>query len=85
MTVRIFANKDKQGNIIEHQDEGFDLTPLINALNQTAARRRCGNYQVGIDSRALATIGQVRTKDREQSLLNLSQPLNLQESPSHSL
>lgn len=37
------------------------------------------------DSVALTTIGKVRTKDREQSLLNLSQPLNPQESQSHGL
>lgn len=37
------------------------------------------------DSAALTTIDKVRTNDREQSLLNLSQPLNLQASQSHVL
>jgi len=36
-----------------------------------------------MDSVALTTIDKVRTNDREQSLLNLSQPLNLQASQSH--
>lgn len=34
-----------------------------------------------IDYEVLTTIDQMRTQDREQSLLNLSQPLNPQESP----
>lgn len=37
------------------------------------------------DSAALRTIGKVRTKDREQSLLNLSQPLSLHARQSHGL
>ena len=32
-----YTTKDKQGNMIEHQDEGFDLTPLIDALNHYVA------------------------------------------------
>jgi len=36
-----------------------------------------------MDSVALTTIDKVRTNDREQSLLNLSRPLNLQASQSH--
>ncbi len=48
-------------------------------------RRRSRSRAVEIDSAALATIDKVRTNDREQSLLNLSQPLNLQESQSHGL
>lgn len=184
-----YTTKDKQGNIIEHQDEGFDLAPLTNALNHYVAeynkkskdwgalekiwieevgraqrdvpahiaqeychpersfdqvnnnkdlldasnpanlkrQLKFYNYETGnddiwfspnsysvdsglgfsfgilrgggwrgarggwadavtnSDSAALATIGKVRTKDREQSLLNLSQPLNLQESQSHGL
>ena len=28
-----YTTKDKQGVVIEHQDAGFDLAPLINALN----------------------------------------------------
>jgi hypothetical protein len=193
-----YTTKDKQGNIIEHQDEGFDLTPLINALNHYVAeynkksnkteadwdalekiwieevglaqrdipahiaheychpersfdqvnknedlldasnpanlkrQLKFYNYETGnddvwfspnsysvdsglgfsfailrgwdvcagagaagvawpgagavrVDSAALATIGKVRTKDREQSLLNLSQPQSLQDSQSHGL
>ena len=189
-----YTTKDKQGVVIEHQDAGFDLTPLINALNHYVAeynkksnkteadwvalekiwieevgraqrdipahiaheychpersfdqvnknkdlldasnpanlkrqlkfyncdtgntdvwfspnsysvdsglgfsfgivRRLVGGCAGGsggggwggrLDSAALTTIDKVRTKDREQSLLNLSQPLNLQESQSHGL
>lgn len=50
-----------------------------------AAQRQSGWRGGEIDSAALTTIGQVRIKDREQSLLNLSQPLNLRESQSHGL
>ena len=41
--------------------------------------------QATMDSVALTTIDKVRTNDREQSLLNLSQPLNQQASQSHGL
>ncbi len=194
-----YTTKDKQGNVIEHQDAGFDLTPLIDALNHyvteydkklnktqadldaldkiwieevgraqrdipahiaheychpvrsfdqviqnkelldasnpanlkrhlkfynydtgtndvwfapnsysvdsglgfsygiwrrawewTArgaggARAAATSTRVAIDSAALTTIGKVRTDDREQSRLFLSQPLNPQESQSHGL
>lgn len=46
---------------------------------------RNGGGSASEDSGALTTIDKVRTKDREQSLLNLSQPLNLQEPQSHGL
>jgi hypothetical protein len=32
-----YTTKNKQGSVIEHQDAGFDLTPLINALNHYVA------------------------------------------------
>jgi len=38
---------------------------------------------VGVDAVALATIDEVRSNDRKQSLLNLGQPLTLRASQSH--
>jgi hypothetical protein len=57
------------------------LRPASRACGAGRARW-CGPT---MDSVALTTIDNVRTNDREQSLLNLSQPLNLQASQSHGL